>query len=324
MDDFWHQLKKPVMVQAPMANVTDAAWRQLFAKYGKPDVTYTEFVSADGLLRADEEGKRKLLRDMVFTEAERPIVVQFFTSDPEAMEYAARLAAQMGFDGVDINMGCPDRAVEKQGAGASLIKNPARAAELIAAARRGAPGLPISVKTRIGYNKNTLEEWLPVLLAAEPSVVIIHARTRKEMSKVPAQWEHIARAVEIRNATGSNTLIMGNGDVMSLADARAKATATGADGVMIGRALFGSPWFFADGDVPPLETRLRIMVEHTKLFERLLDDIKSFSIMKKHFKAYAEGFPGARELRIKLMETENADEVERITQDFLDASNPTH
>ncbi len=351
MKNFWAEMPKPFFVLAPLANVTDAAFRRVIAKYSKlaptessgveggvPYVTYTEFVSADGLALADAEGRAKLMRDLMFSEAERPVVAQFFTSNPAHMEAAAALAEELGFDGVDINMGCPDKSIEKQGAGAKLMLNPSRAQELIAAAKRGAPNLPISVKTRLGYNKDTLEEWLPKLLEAEPAVIIVHARTRKEMSKVPARWEHIKRAVEIRNALGSNTLIVGNGDVTDIDDAKQKAKESGADGVMLGRAIFGKPWLFAseklasqspstseDGGVgvlvqqvsPPLEVRLRIAVEHAKLFEELLGDIKNFAIMKKHFKAYAEGFPGAKELRMKLMETKSAKEIEDEVERFL-------
>src|SRR5271168_4933076 len=165
---FWQKVqekaskeKRPIFALAPMADVTDAAFRRVIAKYGKPDVMWTEFVSADGLLRADETGKKKLLRDLVFSELERPIVAQFFTSNLEAMEYASHLAVDLGFDGIDINMGCPDRSVEKQGGGAALIKNPALAKEIIRAAKRGAGSLPVSVKTRVGYNKVENEEWIP-------------------------------------------------------------------------------------------------------------------------------------------------------------------
>ena len=252
MENFWETLPKPFFVLAPMANVTDAAFRRIIAKYGRPDVMYTEFVSADGLALAHEEGRQKLLRDLEFTDAERPIVAQFFTSTPEHMERAAALAQELGFDGIDINMGCPDKSVEGQGAGSKLIHNPSLAVELIEAAKRGAPNIPVSVKTRLGYNKDVLEEparpdggWLPLLLKAEPAAIILHARTRKEMSKVPARWERIKRAVEIRNELGSKTLIIGNGDVVDMDDARAKAAASGADGVMIGRAIFGNPWLFA-------------------------------------------------------------------------------
>src|SRR3989344_5329909 len=206
MKNFWETLPKPFFALAPLANVTDAAFRSIIAKYSKPagpHVMYTEFVSADGLALAPEEGRQKLLRDLMFAPEQRPIVAQFFTATPEHMERAAALAAELGFDGVDINMGCPDRTIEKQGAGAKLILNPELAQELIAAAKRGAPELPVSVKTRLGYNKDVLEEWLPDLLAAEPAAVILHARTRKEMSKVAAHWDRVRRAVEIRDELGS-------------------------------------------------------------------------------------------------------------------------
>lgn len=311
---FWEKLEKPFFVLAPLANVTDAAFRRTIAKYSKPKgpaVFWTEFVSADGLVRANEEGREKLLRDLLYTEAERPIVAQLFTSNPEHMEKTAALCQELGFDGVDINMGCPDKSIEKQGAGAKLILTPKIAQELIAAAKRGAPKLPVSVKTRLGYNKDILEEWLPLILDATPAAVTIHARTRKEMSKVDAHWDRVKRAVEIRDERKSDALILGNGDAKDIDDARKKAAESGADGVMLGRAIFGRPWLFAEEEPSTIE-RLRILVEHSKLFEELLGDIKSFAIMKKHFKAYIEGFPGAKELRMQLMEAENAAEVETI------------
>lgn len=323
MRNFWAQLDKPFFVLAPLANVTDAAFRRLVAGHSKsaasvPYVTYTEFVSADGLVLASEEGKAKLMRDLLYTNAERPIVAQLFTATPANMEKAAALVQTLGFDGIDINMGCPDRAIEKQGAGAKLMTSPGLAQELIAAAKRGAPDLPVSVKTRLGYNKDALEEWLPKLLAAEPAVVTIHARTRKEMSKVPARWERVKRAVEIRDELGSKTLIVGNGDVKDVAHGLQLAQQTSVDGVMIGRGIFGTPWLFSQSaDCWSVKDRLLIAVEHTKLFEELLGDIKSFAIMKKHFKAYVEGFPGAKELRMELMEAYNAAQVEEIIGHWL-------
>lgn len=321
MKGFWGSLPKPVYVLAPMADVTDAAFRRIIAKYSKvtggvPYVSYTEFVSADGLALAPEEGRKKLLKDLEYSESERPIVAQFFTAIPEHMEKAAKLAHELGFDGVDINMGCPADAVVRQGAGAELIRRPELAQELIAAAKQGAGPLPVSVKTRLGYNQDILEEWLPALLKAKPEAVIIHARTRKEMSAVPARWERVKRAIEIRNEQGSGALILGNGDLKNVADAKEKVEATGADGAMLGRAIFGNPWLFAPSGASIAE-RLRVAVEHTKLFEELLGDVKNFALMKKHFKAYAEGFPGAKELRVKLMETSNAHEIEEIIKDFL-------
>lgn len=316
--NFWQTLKKPVMVLAPMADVTDVAFRRVIAKYGKPDVMFTEFTSADGLFLADEDGKRKLMKNLLFDESERPVVAQFFTAKPEMMKKAATLAVELGFDGVDINMGCPDRGIEKQGAGAALIKNPKLARELIVAAKEGAPRLPISLKTRIGYSKNEIETWLPELLKEEPVAITIHARTRKEMSSVPAHWDVVTRAVEIRNETEGKTLILGNGDVLTLEEARQKAKETGCDGVMLGRAIFGNPFLFRDSPPPVgVGRRLEVMIEHTKLFEELLGYTKSFSVMKKHYKAYVSGFDGARELRMELMEAENAPEAEDIVKKFL-------
>ena len=343
--NFWQKLKKekvalgttrrkggvePLMVLAPMADVTDPAMRRVIAKYGKPDVMWTEFVSADGLFLG---GYEHLIKDLAFTEAERPIVAQFFTSRPDMMKKAAELACDLGFDGVDINMGCPDKSVEKQGGGAALIKNPKLAQEIIFSAMEGAKkdgkNLPVSIKTRIGYNKNELETWLPALLETHPAVITIHARTRKEMSLVPARWEHVARAVEIRNDYFNNlqknipederTLIFGNGDVFNIDDAKAKAKESGADGVMLGRAIFGNPFLFSkevSRTVLDIPTRLRVLVEHTKLFSELLPH-KSFAIMKKHFKAYVTGFDGAKELRMKLMEAESADKVGEIIEDYI-------
>lgn len=316
--NFWNTLKKPIFVLAPMADVTDAAFRRIIAKYGKPDAMFTEFVSADGLSRAPEEGRKKLLKDLEYSESERPIVAQFFTSHPACMKEAAALARELGFDGVDINMGCPDKAVGRQGAGACLIKTPEIARELIRAAKEGAGILPVSVKTRAGFNKVEIESWLPELLAEEPAVITLHARTRKEMSKVPAQWSLVKRAVEIRNSSGKKTLIFGNGDVKNLAEARERIKETGADGVMLGRAIFGNPWLFSE-HIPTQSEKLNVLVEHTKLFEKLLGNTKNFAIMKKHYKAYVNGFDGAGELRAKLMETDNASQVEKIVHEFLKA-----
>ena len=332
--NFWKDLPKPIFTLAPMADVTDAPFRRMIAKYsaherkdgtiGGPDVMWTEFVAGDGLVRATPEGKKLLMADLMYSEEERPIVAQLFTSNPEHMEKAARLCLELGFDGVDINMGCPDRSIEKQGCGSAMIKNPENAKEIIRAAKRGSKmdeegGIPVSVKTRIGYNHDQLDEWLPAILSESPAVVTVHARTRKEMSKVPADWSRVKRAVEIRNKLGSETLILGNGDALSLDDAKAKVEATGADGVMLDRAIFGNPWLFhptKDISNIPLEERLRVMVEHTKLFVELLP-FKNFAVMKKHYKAYVNSFAGASELRALLMEKNSPEEIEKEVEMFL-------
>jgi len=316
-NNFWDSLNKPFFVLAPMADVTDIAFRQIIAKYGKPDVFWTEFVSCDGLL---SNGKEHLLHDLKYGEQERPIVAQIFGGKPGNFYECTKLITELGFDGIDINMGCPDRSIEKQGAGAALMKDPKRAREIIREVKRGAGDIPVSIKTRMGYNKNELDSWLPEILAEKPAVVTMHARTRKEMSKVEAHWEEVAHAVKIRDEMGSKTLIIGNGDIKDLNEAEKKAKETGADGVMIGRGIFGNPWLFnkeINREDVSLEERLKVMVEHTKLFEKLHGNKKNFATMKKHYKAYAEGFDGAKELRVKLMEAKNASEVESTVKDFF-------
>ena len=302
---FWGQLKKPILALAPLYDVTDPAFRAIIAKYSKPDVMFTEFASADGLCHP--VGKEKIMRDMLkFGENERPIVAQLFTSWPNKMCEAAKLCAELKFDGIDINMGCPDETIEKQGSGACLIKNPVLAQELITAAKEGALNLPVSVKTRLGYNQIDLD-WLAKLLAAEPAALIIHLRTRKEMSKVVAHWEVMPEIMKM--AKDSGTLILGNGDVKTLAEARDKCNKYGCDGAMLGRAAFGNPWLFnLDAERPSEVERKRVLKEHIKLFTELLPQ-KNFASMKKHFKAYIEGWPGAHELRNKLMLAETAVEA---------------
>ncbi len=318
---FWQKLSldcardlRPFFVLAPMADVTDPVFRQMVVKFGKPDVIYTEFVSADGLCSV---GREKLAKHLSFTEAEKPIVAQLFGSRPEKMEEATRLVAQLGFDGIDINMGCPDKSVEKQGAGAALIKNPKLAREIMRAAKRGAPKLPLSIKTRLGFNQDILEEWLPELLAEKPEAIIIHARTRKEMSHVPARWNRIKDAVAI--AKGSGVLIVGNGDVADLDDARKKAEETGCAGVMLGRAIFSNPFIFdekKDWQRIGVEERLKILLEHTKLYEKFWGNPRRFDTMKKFFKIYVSGFDGAVEMRGQLMEAKNYDETKKIAKKF--------
>ncbi len=318
---FWQKLPRPIYALAPMANVTDCAFRRIIAKYGKPDVMFTEFTSCDGL---QSPGREKIMIDLKFTDAERPIVAQIFGSKPDNFYKTALLCQELGFDGIDINMGCPDRNVEKQCAGAAMMKNPKLAQECILATKRGAGKLPISVKTRIGFNKNELNTWLPHLLESDLAAITIHARTRKEMSKVPAHWEEITRAVQIRNkydSSNKKTLILGNGDVKDLIDAKEKINQTGCDGAMIGKGIFGNPWLFI-GRTPTVNEKLRVMVEHTYLFEKLLGDKKNFDIMKKHYKAYINGFDGAKELRVKLMgEAKDAAKVENIIQQYLKTRN---
>ena len=318
--NFWEKLKKPFFMLAPMEDVTDAAFRALIAKYGKPDVMMTEFTSADGLVRADEKGQRLLRKKLLFGEGERPIVAQLFSAHPDHMEKAATLCKELGFDGIDINMGCPVDEVVRQKCGAAMIREPENARAVIRAAMK--TGLPVSVKTRIGFNSDELDTWLPELLKEKVACVTLHLRTRKEMSDVPAHWEVMSRAVELRDSLKSMTLIAGNGDVKDIAEARAKAQATGCDGVMLGRAIYGNPWLFKNidtiraekqGDISPhaptREEKVAALIEHLQLFDKLQSGNTNYAVMKKHFKAYISGWESAKELRIQLMDTQSVGEA---------------
>jgi nifR3 family TIM-barrel protein len=315
---FWGKLKKPIIAIAPMANVTDAAFRKMFIECTPPDVFWTEFVSVEALL---SRGKKAVLPDLWFDKLEHPIVAQIFGAKPEQFETVGKMLREMGFDGVDVNMGCPDKSVEKQGAGAALIKNPELAKQIIRALKKGANPLPVSVKTRIGYAKNEISTWIPSLLKENLAAIIVHLRTRKEMSNAPAHWELTEEILKLRDRYVPDTLILGNGDVNSLDEARARVKASGIDGVMIGRGIFGNPWFFS-GKTPDLTERLERMVRHVKTFEKMFANIKRFEVMKKHFKAYVHGFLGARELLTQLMETKTAAEVKKLVKAFLTKNTP--
>lgn len=347
---FWETLrhKKPFFALAPMADVTDVSFRQAVVKFsrkgevgGGPDVLWTEFVSADGLILG---GKEVLIQNLQFLLNERPIVAQLFTSNPETMFQAAKLVAELGFDGLDINMGCPDKSIERQGAGASMIKHPPRAAEVIRAAKDGiresGKDIPLSVKTRVGYNTLEIDSWIAFLLKQDIAALTVHTRTRKELSKVPARWELLKKVVKLRNTFSPNTLIIGNGDVSDIFDGRKRALEVGVDGVMIGRAALGNPWIFDEQSVvgqkprriprfiskylpsawvkklkgntkytvvnKSKEERIEALLFHAELFDQKLAHYKSFATIKKHIKAYINGFEGAKELRTKLFDSVNS------------------
>ncbi|MDP2647808.1 MAG: tRNA-dihydrouridine synthase [Candidatus Yanofskybacteria bacterium] len=308
--NFWKQLKKPFFVLAPMADVTDAAFRQIILGCGRPEVFFTEFVSCEGLC---SPGRDRLLKDLRFSNGERPIVAQFFGSKPEHFYTCAQLARELGFDGIDINMGCPDKKVLKQGSGIALCKNPGLAQEIIKATRDGAGDLPVSVKTRLGLNSIDIHNWIPPLLEMKPAALTIHGRTAKEMSNVPAHWDKIGEVAAM--AKGTDTVIIGNGDVLSKEDGRRKAEQYGLDGIMVGRGIFQNPWFFNESKNPSditAKERLDLLVRHSRLFVELWGGSKNFSVMKKFYKVYVAGWDGAKDLRTRLMNADNLRQVEEI------------
>lgn len=316
---FWKNLPKPFFALAPMYDVTDAAFRFIIAKYGKPDIFYTEFTSTDGLMSV---GREKLIHNFKFSEAEHPIVAQVFGTKPEKFRDTAKLVKELGFDGFDINMGCPDKNIIKGGSCAALYKTPELAKELILASKKGAGDMPVSVKIRIGDTKIEWENWIAKLLEAEPAAIAIHLRTRKEMSKVPAHWTEmnkIVKFIDEHTAAETRPVIVGNGDVMNLTEAKQRVIETGCDGVMMGRAIFGNPWLFNPNKTEVSEQeKLTVLLEHVELFDQMFAGIKPFDVMKRHFKAYIHGFDGAAELRAELYECKSAEEVKSVLQSRLD------
>lgn len=312
--DFWKKLKKPFFVLAPMADVTDVPFRTIIGDCGRPDVFYTEFVSAHGLA---SPGRERLIKDLALVPSDHPIIAQFFGTWPEHLYAAGQLARELGFDGVDINMGCPDKGVMKQGAGIALCKTPELAKDLIKSLREGAGDLPISVKTRLGlYDTKETEAWISAILEAKPDALIIHGRTMKEMSKVPAHWDLIGRVSQMCHAAG--VICIGNGDVMSREQGLELAETYGVDGLMVGRGIFHNPWVFAETQTEhtPRE-RLELLLKHVDLWLAQWDGIKSFDLMKKFFKIYCSEWPGAADLRAKLMECRTAEQVQTLVGEYL-------
>ncbi len=317
MKNFWHELTKPIFILAPMEDVTDTVLRQVIARCGKPAVFFTEFTSVEGMF---SKGELIVAQRLRYTEAERPIVAQIWGTRPENFCQAAQKLIDMGFDGIDLNMGCPASGVRQKGACSGLMNNRPLAKEIIAATKEGAAGgIPVSVKTRLGFEAIDFE-WITFVLEQKPNALTVHARTVSEMSKVPAHWDRLKTVVDMRNAMQSTTVIIGNGDVKSLSDAKQKVAAAGADGAMIGRGIFDNPYLFSEEillrDKTP-EEKLQLLLEHMRLWQDTWGKTKHFPTLRKFFKVYANGFPGAQELRMQLMETQNPEETERIVAVFL-------
>lgn len=312
MKNFWKTLQKPITALAPMDGVTDTVFRQMISSIGKPSVLFTEFASTDGFC---SKGKEKIMERLKFAEVERPIVAQIWGSKPEKFEQMARELQKMGFDGIDINMGCPDAKVVKNGGGSALILNTDVAVEIIKATQKGAPNLPISVKTRIGFKEINTEEWVKILLLTGIAALIVHGRTAKEQSVPDAHWDEIGKAVKLRDELGLKTIILGNGDVKSYAEVKEKVKVYGVDGVMIGRGVFANAWVFNKRIDPAKitpEERIKLLLKHLDLWEKTWDGKAKFAPMKKFVKTYIHGFDGASTLRAKLMETNSIEEVRKI------------
>jgi tRNA-dihydrouridine synthase len=352
MSNVWSTLESGFLVLAPMEDVTDTVFRQVIGgcgdadamavgikgkKAGQPDVYFTEFTNCDGIM---SEGQKHVIHRLKYTKNERPLIAQIWGKTPQNYYYTAKKIVELGFDGVDINMGCPERSVVGQGACSALMKNPDLAAKIIQATKDGTEGvIPVSVKTRIGFNTIDTENWCGFLLNESIDALTVHGRTVKELSEVPAHWDEIGKIVQLRDSLGIPTKIIGNGDVLSYAQAQQYIATYRVDGVMIGRGVFHNPYIFnpsvvrdehgslyRDGEIiAPLE-RLQLLLDHTRLWcdtwrvqehdEQYYTKNKSpfrykknFAVLKKFFKIYCNGFDGASSLRVLLMATNDINEV---------------
>jgi tRNA-dihydrouridine synthase len=348
-----------------MDGVTDACFRSVIAQQGKPDVSFTEFTHVHDVCH----GAEIHLETLLYSERERPIVAQLYGKDPNLFYLAAQAVCELGFDGLDINMGCPSKSVASSGSGAGLIRTPELARTIMQAAKRGiedwAGGqtleqagfkpvrvavferlnrqrgktgptprrrLPLSVKTRLGYETVTVEGWVEELLMEQPAVISLHGRTLRQMYRGMADWSAIGRAASLVKGTG--TLLVGNGDIQSLDDIGVRVRETRVDGVLVGRGMLGAPWFFRskeqarmrargldgadvgrDPDEVSLNERFAVLVDHAQQFQALVGE-QQFYRMRKHLGWYCKGFPHAASLRARMVQVSSVEELHALLEDF--------
>jgi tRNA-dihydrouridine synthase len=315
MKNIWQDLPRPIMVLAPMEAVTDVVFRHVVKSAATPDLYMTEFTNATGWMHA---GDKAIGGRLVRTDDEHPIIAQLWGSDPVAMEKLAIHCKALGYDGIDINMGCPDMSAVKAGGGAGMIRTPELAAEMIASAKRS--GLPVSVKTRLGYS--TTDEWcawLTFLLEQDIAMLTIHLRTKKEMSKTDAHWELMTDIRKLRDSVAPQTLLIGNGDVRDRQHAIELANQTGIDGVMIGRGIFHNPFAFELEPHPhDRHELLSLLRHHLDLYDTYHELTgRPFDTLKRFFKIYVRDFEGSAQLRDQLMHTHTTHEVRQIIDDLI-------
>jgi tRNA-dihydrouridine synthase B len=345
----WTDCAKPIIGLSPMDGITDFAYREIHAKYGKPSIMLTEFTNVEGMFMSTHT---KLFTDLMFSPSQRPIIAQIFGSTPEYFYKAAVVCCELGFDGIDINMGCPAKNVAHLGGGAALIAKPELAKQIIRSVQQGIidwtngkniseidlseekiakilelkhpthdsstrNSIPVSVKTRIGINGNTVEEWVQHLLETSPANISIHGRTLKQMYTGVADWEAIAQAARIIKKT--NTTVLGNGDTFSLDDALNKVKTYNLDGVLIGRASMGNPYIWKNLSTEEYtpKTRLQIALEHARLHAASKPE-NLFIQMRKHFSFYISNYPYSQETKIQLIKTNTLQEAEKIITQALE------
>ncbi len=309
------QLDRPIAALAPLDDVTDVVFRQLVHEVAPADLYFTEFASVEGFC---SPGRPAIERRLLLDPVEGPVIAQIWGTTPDAYREMARELAGRGFVGIDINMGCPVRDIIKNGACSALIKTPELAAQIIAATKEGAGDLPVSVKTRIGWNAPELDDWLGFLLQQDIAALTVHLRTVKEQSKVPAHWELMSAIVALRDSLAPDTVLLGNGDVQDRLVAEAQVDQFGGDGVMIGRGIFHNPWAFArEPRDHTVGERLALLSRHLDIFEATWQQAeKRYEPLKKFFKIYIQGFDGAAHLRAELMATKTIEQARTIIDKY--------
>ena len=307
--DFWKKFKPGFTILAPMEGVTDIAFRQVVAKAARPDIFYTEFTNVNSY--TSEKGRHNALERFRIEESEQPIVPQIWGTKPEMFVETAAALKEMDFSAIDINMGCPDRHVVATGGGSGLIRNPELARQIIRATKTA--GLPVSVKTRLGYTRvDEWKEWLSTLLAEELAALTVHLRTKKEMSKVGAHYELVPDIIALKNQISPETVLIINGDIEKPSDAQ-KYIDMGVDGIMIGRGVFHNPFCFEKN--PREHSRgelIELMKCHLDLYEKY--NLSPYDPLKRFFKIYINNFPGASEIRDRLMQTKTISEARQILE----------
>ncbi|HDC9649948.1 TPA: tRNA-dihydrouridine synthase [Staphylococcus aureus] len=314
-ENFWSELPRPFFILAPMEDVTDIVFRHVVSEAARPDVFFTEFTNTESFCHP--EGIHSVRGRLTFSEDEQPMVAHIWGDKPDQFRETSIQLAKMGFKGIDLNMGCPVANVAKKGKGSGLILRPDVAAEIIQATKAG--GLPVSVKTRLGYYEiDEWKDWLKHVFEQDIANLSIHLRTRKEMSKVDAHWELIEAIKNLRDEIAPNTLLTINGDIPDRKTGLELAEKYGIDGVMIGRGIFHNPFAF---EKEPREHTSKELLDllrlHLSLFNKYeKDEIRQFKSLRRFFKIYVRGIRGASELRHQLMNTQSIAEVRALLDEF--------
>ncbi len=332
--NIWQELPKPFLILAPMEGVTDVAFRRVIARAGRPDLFYTEFTNVSSF--ASEKGRHNALERLEVVESDKPIIAQIWGKNPDHFSELGHALESLGFSGVDLNFGCPDKHVNKAGGGAAMIKTPELAVECYRKVKEST-NLPVSIKTRLGFTYvDEYKTWLPTLLNEHPAALTVHLRTRKEMSKVAAHYELIPEILKLRAEISPETKLIINGDIKNKAEALALYEKyPEIDGFMIGRGVFQNPYCFTDHQptkdelIALLKSHLGYWEEHEATIKKLNEEynVKSrkrenpssipYEPLKHYFKIYINNFPGASDIRAKLMETHSVAEARETLKNLL-------